>query len=413
MYKISKHCRLCNSKEINVLLKLKPVPLGEVYFAKKYLSEKVRSYPFSLGMCKSCKNVQTMEVVKSKLLWNNYTYFSSQTKYILKHFKNISNKIIKKFKLKKEDLVFDIGSNDGSLLNFFKIKNINVLGIDPADNLVKFSNKRKIKTLRGLFDYKASKEILKKNKRPKIITAFNVFAHTEDLRGMVRGIKYLLADDGVFIFEVQYLNDIYDKKILGTFFHEHMYHYSLYTLKKLFNSFGMSLFDAEKVNIQKGSIIGYVKKKNFPESKGIKKLLKNEKIKKINCKEMLKKFEKFIKIEKKKSEHIFKKYEKISAYGAARSGPVLAENLCVPEKFDFIFDDHKMKFNKYSGYRSLKVLPTKCIKTLKPDLCVILAYLHSKKIINQNREYIKKGGNFLILYPRVKLINSKNYKKYA
>jgi len=413
MYKSSKSCRLCNSKNIEVLLKLKPMPLGEVYFRKKINAEKVKKYPFSLGLCQSCKNVQTMEVVKSRMLWTNYTYFSGQTKSILEHFEKFSRKVITRFKLNKNDLVFDIGSNDGSLLKFFKSKKIQVLGIDPAENLVRFSNNQNIKTVKGFFNFETSKKILKRNNKPKIITAFNVFAHTEDLRGMLKGIKNLLSDDGIFIFEVQYLGDIYKKKILGTFFHEHMYHYSLFTLKKLFNSFNMNLFDVDKVNIQKGSIIGYVSKKRFPEKEKIKKMIKIEVNNKFNSKFKLKELKRFIDNQKKKSDKIFKKFKKISIYGSARSGPVLGENLCRPEKFQNIFDNHKMKINKYSGYRGLKVIPTKYIKKLKPDLCVILAYLHSKKIIRNNIKYLKDGGNFLIVYPNVKLINFKNYKKHV
>ena len=232
-YKVSKKCRLCLSKNIKTGLKLKKIPIGEKYFLSQKKAKTQKKIPLTISWCAHCKNVQLNEVINSKNLWNNYTYFSSQTKAILDHFNDVSKIILKRFNLDKNDLVFDIGSNDGSLLNYFKKQKIKVLGIDPAANVVKFANEKGIKTIKGIFDYKISKLICKKYKKAKIITAFNVFAHTENIRGMLRGIKNLLSDDGIFIFEVQYLKDIYKNKILGTFFHEHMYHHSVTSLNKL------------------------------------------------------------------------------------------------------------------------------------------------------------------------------------
>ena len=415
MYSTSKYCRLCLSKNIEVNLKLKPIPLGEKYSLNKKDKTFSKKFPLTIGRCLNCKNVQAMEVIKPKILWQNYTYISGQTKAILDHFKKFSNYTINKFNLKKTDLVLDIGSNDGSLLNCFKKKKIKVLGVDPARNLTKIANNNGINTLTGLFDKKIISKIKKKYQKPKIITAFNVFAHTAKLREMLHSILDILDDNGVFIFEVQYLGDIYQKKILGTFFHEHMYHHSIISLKNFFNLYNMSLFDIEKVNIQKGSIIGYACKGNkFKIKNSVLKMLKSENKTGITKKSKLKDFGKYIKDQKKISDKIFKKFDKkdFAIYGAARSGPLLAENLCDTRYFKYILDDHKMKKNKFSAYKLLKVYPTKYINKFKPELCVILAYLHAKKIVKKNYEYLKNKGSFLILYPRVRLINFNNYKNF-
>ena len=414
MYSTSKYCRLCLSKDIEVSLKLKPIPLGEKYFLNEKNKNFSKKFPLTIGRCLDCKNVQAMEVINPKILWQNYTYISGQTKAILNHFKKFSNYTINKFNLKKTDLVLDIGSNDGSLLSFFKKKNIKVLGVDPARNLTKIANSNGIKTLTGLFDKKMISKIKKKYQNPKIITAFNVFAHTAKLREMLFSINDILDGNGVFIFEVQYLGDIYEKKILGTFFHEHMYHHSVTSLKNFFNQYNMTLFDIETVNIQKGSIIGYVCKGNkFKTKNSVLKMLKLESKTGITKKLKLKDLARYIQDQKKISNNIFRKFDKknFAIYGAARSGPLLAENLCDTKYFKYILDDHVMKINKFSSYKSLKVFPTKFINKLNPNLCVILAYLHSKKIILKHLDYLRNGGNFLLLYPKVHLINFKNYKK--
>ena len=415
MYKVTNYCRLCLSKKVKIGFKLNNIPLGEKYFRKKEEAFNQLKFPLTIGWCSNCKNVQLMEVINSNLLWQNYTYLSSQTKAILNHFNHVSNYIVKKFKIKKNDLVIDIGSNDGSLLYFFKKKKIKVLGIDPANNVVKIANHKGIETLKGLFDHKIVQKIKKNYQKPKIITAFNVFAHSEKIREMLLDVKSIMDDDGVFVFEVQYLKDIYNKKILGTFFHEHMYHHSATSLNSFFNSFNLTLFDIKKANVQKGSIIGFVCKKNKRAvSNSIKKILRAEKLNKDTEFLKLIDFKNFINFQKKKCQKILENYKNkvVGAYGAARSGPSLAINLGLNKYLSLLFDDHQLKVGKFSPLNGLKVYPTKDILKFKPNICVVLAYLHLKKIIKKNKKYLNQGGMFLSIYPKPNLISLKNYKKF-
>ena len=267
-----KKCRLCNNIYLKKIFSFSKIPISEKYVSKSKKIEKIK-VPLTLYFCSSCKNVQIKEVINPKLLWKKYTYFSAQTKAIIEHFDTFSKKTIKRFDLSTKDIILDIGSNDGSLLKKFKNKGIyNVIGVDPAKKIVQEANKKKIKTFHSFFDKNFSNKLLKRNIRPKIITAFNVFAHSDKMIDFVQSIKAILKKDGIFIFEVQYLKDIIDKKIIGTFFHEHMNHYSVIALENFFKKNNLFLFDIEQIKIQKGSIIGYVCHKDF--------IKKNTKIKK-------------------------------------------------------------------------------------------------------------------------------------
>lgn len=415
MYTKSKYCRLCLSNNIKNGFKLAKIPLGEQYFKTKSKASKSFKYPVTISWCKDCKNVQLKEIIHSKDLWKNYTYISGQTKEIDDHFKTFANDTLKKISLTKKELILDIGSNDGSLLKHFK-KYSRILGIDPAKNIVKTANSNGIKSITGLFNMKQSKLIKKKYGSAKIITAFNVFAHSENIREILSGIKDLLKEDGIFIFEVQYLKDIYDNKIIGTFFHEHMYHHSVTSLNNFFNSYDMKFYHVEKVNIQKGSIIGYVSKnKNIKVNNSIKQFLNYEKKNNIISLSKLKILKDYISVQKKKCVSIVKKCAikgDVAGYGAARSGPLLASNYGVDKFIQFLLDDHPLKKNKYSSFNQLKVIPTKNINILFPQLCIILAYLHAKKIIKKNIPYIKRGGKFLLIHPKVKLVSFNNYKEF-
>ena len=415
MYTETNFCRLCLNKKIKVELKLKNIPLGEKYSKVKSIAKNSFRFPLNLGWCEKCRTLQTMEIISPRLLWSDFTYLSSQTKAIVDHFKILSGNIIKKFKVKKNHLIIDIGSNDGTFLRFFKDKKCRVLGVDPAKNVVRIAKNNGINTIPEFFDLKIAKKISKKNKKAKIVTCFNTFAHAPNMREIIKGIKEILADDGIFIFECQYLSDIYKKKILGTIFHEHMYHHSVTSLDNFFRSFGLDLFDVKKVNIQKGSIIGFVCKKNKKSiSKSVKNLLKLERLSgDIELKKLVD-LKKFINLQKTKASKILKPYKGkiIGAFGSARSGPTLAFNYGLDKSFGMFFDDHPLKVGKYSYFNGLRVLPTKQISTINPAILIILAYLHSKKIVKKNIKYLKNGGKFLAVYPKVSLITFKNYKKF-
>lgn len=418
-FKNSKNCRLCLSKDIKKIHNFEKIPVGEKYFVKKTDYNKIIQFPMTLYRCSECYNVQISEVINPQYLWSNYTYLSGQTKSIKKHFSEFTSKLFKKnfYKYNKNDMIIDIGSNDGSLLQYFKKNKFKVLGVDPALNIVKLANKNGINTIHGLFNSDIISKIDKKYGKAKIITAFNVFAHTDEMYEMIVSIRSILDKDGIFAFEVQYLSDILRKKILGTFFHEHMCHYCVTSLNKFFNKYNMKLIDVEKVNIQKGSIIGYVTHKNssIVIKKSVKKFLDVEKKNKITSIVTLNNFVKNITIDKNKLNTILKNISNttsIIAYGAARSGPTLAYNYGLRNKIKFIIDDHFMKVNKYSPLDCTKVISSINIDKYIKYPIVILAYLHAKKIITKHKKLIKKGGNFIILFPHIKLINSNNIDSF-
>ena len=123
---------------------LSDIPIPEKYLKNRVAAIKLLRFPLTLLICTKCKHIQLKEIINQKKLWNNYTYFSGQTSAIEKYFKKISKLILKKIKVKKDDLIIDIGSNDGTLLKFLKAK---VLGIDPAKTVADYTIKNKVQTL--------------------------------------------------------------------------------------------------------------------------------------------------------------------------------------------------------------------------------------------------------------------------
>ena len=262
-----KLCILCESKNLDLVIDFGKTPLANSY--PKKLTEIENYFKLRILLCKSCGHAQLKDIVDPKLMFENYLYVSGTSKVLVNHFENLAKKIIKKFRLKKNDKIVDIACNDGTLLNFFVKKNFNnVIGIDPAKNLRKLNIDKKIDINTIFFTKKSSMLIKKKYGKFKLITANNVCAHIPDLNDFFDGVKNVLSKDGIFVFEVSYLLDVINKLYFDTIYHEHMSYHAIKPLIIFLNKKGLQLFDFDLIPVQGGSIRVYVshinaKKVNF------------------------------------------------------------------------------------------------------------------------------------------------------
>lgn len=252
-------CRLCGSRHVERVVSLKPIPLSENYSTDRNVAANKPRYPVDVYMCGDCGHVQHLDVINPEVLWDSYTYFSGNAKGMPEHFQQMAEKFVAKTKPPAGSLVIDIGSNDGSLLKPFKQAGYRVLGIDPATDAVKRANDAGVLTIESLMTRDLARRIREEHGPAQIICAFNVFAHADDLGEMVDCIRILLAPDGLFFFEAQYLLDIIDGVLIATIFHEHMSHHSVKPLVPFLERHGLQLIAAERERkIQHGSLIGTV-----------------------------------------------------------------------------------------------------------------------------------------------------------
>ena len=184
---LKKNCRLCNSKRLVKFLKLNPTPPGNHFVVKRELNKRQKKYPLELNICKNCFHIQLRHVVRGDILFkSNYSYLSGTSREFVNHLRNFSNNVIKKFSIKKNDLVVDIGSNDGTALSQFKEKSIKCLGIDPAVKPVRIAKKNGIDSICSFFTYELSNKIKRKYGKAKLIMSHNTLAHIDDLNEIVR-----------------------------------------------------------------------------------------------------------------------------------------------------------------------------------------------------------------------------------
>ena len=404
-------CRLCQSREVVSVLKLASTPPANAFISEEKLKIKQKKYPLELYFCTNCYHIQLLEVVNPKELFEDYVYVSGTSDVFVNHFMNFAKDVVDQFKPSLNNYVLDIGSNDGTLLKFFKEMGYSVIGVDPAKDISIKANKDGIKTINSFFNLETSKEIENKYSKASLITANNVFAHCDDLSGMTSAISNLLCQNGLFIFEVSYLVDVYQKTLFDTIYHEHLSYHSVTPLVDFFKSKDMELIDVSKVNTHGGSIRCVVKNVSDPRQikPSVRKFVEFEKSLNFDKSETFINFAN--KIKKKKKElndflyEIKSKGKTIAGFGApAKATTLMYEFGLNNDILDFIIDDSPLKQELFSPGLHIPIYASSSIEKFKPDYLLILAWNFSESIIKKNIEFHKSGGRFIVPLPKFEVI---------
>ena len=410
-------CRLCNSENLSKVIPLEAIPVGEKYSSSPFNVEPQR-FPIDIYNCQDCSCIQILDNIDQDFLWSEYTYFSDQNDLIITHQEDFADHVINNFKFSANPKILDIGSNDGTLLKAFEKRGFDIIGVDPADTVVSAAKKKGVETLVALFSDKIIEDIPSSFRDLDLITAFNVFAHSDDMEGMIQGVSKLLNPEGMFCFEVQYLVSILDKHLLGTIFHEHMIHYSVTSANNFMKSYGFKIIDIQFNNIQQGSIIFYVVKElnPLPAKAIVEETLDYERNNGYLDGTKFKEFSQYINHSRNKisllKEKINFENSTICAYGAARSGPTLAVQFGLENIISYLIDDHPSKCGKFAPFESLEVKSSKSIEETNPNYIVVLAWIYTRNIVINNQDYLKQGGTLIALWPEYKEITIENYDEW-
>jgi SAM-dependent methyltransferase len=394
-----KKCRICFKKN-----------LFEIYnFGKVFLSgnivnrpKKEKKYRLNLLLCKNCKHIQIGHTISPDIMFKNYLWETGVSKTNIILIKNLLYKLNKKYQLNSKKKLFEIATNDGTLLKITKKKYRSfVSGIDPAKNLTK--KNKKLNVITNYFDTSATKEINKKYGLFDFIIARNVLAHVPKPNEIFSNANALLNKTGIFVIEVPSLKTIFEENQYDNIFHEHIGFHSLNSINLLCNQNEMKIVDFEEIDSQGKSIRCYIANKSNPIkiSKKINLFLKKEYfLQKLNT---WKKFKKKINLHKKKLRRIIlnikKSNQSISAYGASGKGQSLIQINEIGKYVDYIYDKSELKNNKFSPGYNIKILNPVKINKLKPNYLLLLAWNIKNEILRQEKKFKNSGGKFIIPFP--------------
>jgi len=406
------NCRFCNESLKHIFLDLGKSPLSNSFLKKELLNQPEQFYPLCVYVCDKCFLVQLPEYENPENIFEDYAYFSSYSDTWLKHAENYVNLMLKKFSFDKNNLVVEIASNDGYLLQFFKKAGIPILGIEPAANVAKVAEQKGIPTIVKFFGTETAKELVKERKSADLLIGNNVLAHIPNLNDFVEGLKILLKKTGIITLEFPHLMNLIQYNQFDTIYHEHFSYFSLLTVKKILSSHGLTIFDVEEISTHGGSLRIYVKHSEnnlIPTSQSIQELLKKESQFGLENLATYTNFMSKVKIIKEGLREFFisiKNEEKtVVCYGAAAKGNTLLNYCGVGIDFiDYVVDRNSYKQGLFLPGTHIPIKEPDEVKKTKPDYVVILPWNIKDEIIQQ-LSYIRDwGGRFVVLIPKVKVI---------
>ena len=410
-----KKCRLCQSTELSNVISLSPTPAGNNFLTELEKNQnKEPVFPLDVNFCEKCFHLQLGHVVDPDHLFKNYHFVSGTSRVNINHFDEYAEKVISRFNLKKGSLVLDVGSNDGTCLKAFQKRGMNVLGVDPADNVAEIANENGVETIADYFNKDLAKIIKQNYGIPSLITSHNVLAHIEDFSGVMKAIKTLMDEESIFIFEVGYFHDVFDNLWFDTIYHEHLDYHTVSPLKDFFDANEMNLFDVERVDIQGGSIRNFVQLSNGSRKieSSIDELIKLESVKGLHQAQGILDYQS--RIDDSKSEltsmleDIKESGHSIAGYGAPTKSTTLMNHFELGSRFiDYIIDDNELKQGKYSPLLHIPIVSKKELKKdSKPDFLIILAWNFAESIIEKVKNEGNFDGSYIIPLPKPKIVNN-------
>jgi len=407
-----KKCRICHSAKLYKFLDLGKQPIPNGFRKKKDLGKIEHKYELACFYCEKCGLVQLTGVVNPVIMFKNYLYAASTTKMMMNNFSSLAHEAYMSKKLNESSFVVDIGSNDGSLLTFFKSYDCKVVGVDPAENIAPLAELNGVQTEIAYFNQATAKKVREKHGLADVICATNVVAHTNDLQGLFRGIDNLLKEDGIFITEFPYLPDLLDNLEFDTIYHEHLSYFALKPWKYLVEKNGYEICDVRRLPILGGSIrLTHRRKSNKrnPSRRTVDYLLNIEDQKQLYDKNTYDLFA--YKVNNLKVEFIElidslkKDGKKIAGYGAAAKASVLTNFFSIGRnKIDFIVDGTPFKQGLYTPGMNIPVYAEGHLQKIMPDYTIIFAWNFVNEILEKQKVYLTHGGKFVIPLPEIKII---------
>ena len=404
-------CRLCGSEDLALAIKLAPTPPANAFVDAK--TAKQATYPLDVFFCNACTHVQLLDVVDPRELFENYVYVSGTSPVFVDHFKRYAAHVMNAYAPAQTGTtqVLDIGSNDGTLLGCFKDLGCTVLGVDPARDIAEAATARGIPTITDFFGPDVATRLRAEHGAFDVITANNVFAHADDLDGITAGIASLLADDGVFVFEVSYLLDVIEHCLFDTIYHEHVAYHALTPLVGFFKKHGLQLIDAERVNTHGGSLRGTVARigSSHRTKDSVAALITLENDHGLSTIETYHSFAGKINGLRDALTGLLAELKaggaKIAAFGAPAKATTLMYHFAIgPETIDFVVDDSPLKQGLFTPGLHIPVVPSDHMYEQKPDYVVILAWNFADAIIAKHQKFRDNGGKFIVPIPKLKVV---------
>jgi SAM-dependent methyltransferase len=406
-FDVARECRSCSSSDFAPVLDLGVQPLANGYREPGDVSPEAR-YPLALVRCRGCSLVQLTGTIPPKLMFDTYTYFSSYSSTMVDSMRVLAKRMTAERQLTSTDLVVEIGSNDGYLLQHYLELGIPVLGVEPAQNVAAVARQAGVPTMTDYFTASLASELASSGQSASVIHANNVMAHVPRINDFVAGICAALRPDGVAVVETPYLVRFVDDREFDTTYHEHVFYYSLTALSSLLERHGLTVSDVEQIPLHGGSLRLFIQHATHRCSARVGELLEAERVQGVTTDEYYRDFANRVQELKTEVTDLIRglraKGATVAAYGAAAKGTVLLNHFGLDHTaIDFVADRSVHKQGLVMPGVGIPIVAAEELEARRPDYTLLLAWNFADEILEQQHNYRAAGGTFIIPVPAISL----------
>jgi SAM-dependent methyltransferase len=407
-------CRFCASELKAPFLDLGRTPLANSYLKELPANGNEPHYPLRLFVCEECKLVQQADFTAAEdIFTNEYAYFSSFTASWLEHARKYTEAMIDRFGIDQTDLVVEIASNDGYLLQYFQQRGIPVLGIEPAGNCAEVAERKGIPTLVKFFGLQTARELESQGTSADLIVGNNVLAHVPDVNDFVSGMKVLLAEEGIITMEFPHLLRLLAENQFDTIYHEHFSYFSLTSVETIFNAHGLTIFDVQELPTHGGSLRIFARHR---EARMPAVSARVPELKEIEDRAGLNRLDTYARfateVEKTRDELLSflrqarLRNQTVVGYGAPAKGNTLL-NFCGVrgDLLPYTVDVSPHKQGTYLPGSHLPVLHPDQIRETRPDYILILCWNIREEVVRSMACVTEWGGKFVVPIPQLRVLD--------
>jgi SAM-dependent methyltransferase len=387
-------------------------PLCESFLREEQLNQMEPFYPLHVRVCDACFLVQLDTYVPPAEIFSEYAYFSSYSSSWVRHAREYTDSISERLGLTASDLVVEVASNDGYLLQHFVERGIPVLGIDPAENVAKAAAERGVPTLVEFFGLESARRLVAEGKMARLIVGNNVLAQVPDLNDFVGGIRTLLAPNGTATLEFPHLMRLMAGVQYDTIYHEHYSYFSLATVASIAQAHGLSLYDVEELGTHGGSLRVYLEHEGVarPRSNAVAELLNREAAAGLRSPVAYRRFADQV-IDSKHSLlelliQLKRAGKSIIGYGAPGKGNTLLNYCGIRGDFlDYTVDRNPYKHGLYLPGTHIRIYPPERIAETRPDAIVVLPWNLVNEIKAELAYARDWGARLIVPIPRARFVD--------
>jgi 2-polyprenyl-3-methyl-5-hydroxy-6-metoxy-1,4-benzoquinol methylase len=405
-------CRCCGARAVELVLDLGEQPHCNRLIRTDAPAGADPAYPLRLGFCRECTMVQIDHTIPKESMFSDYPYVSGTTKTLPAHFAATSQRIADSYGLGPQDLVVDVGSNDGTWLKQYAPWGCRVIGVEAAGNVAEIAQAAGAPTWNRFFNEACALDIRAQHGPAKVVTAAGVFFHLEELHSVVRGIEALLADDGVFVVQAIYLGGMVENTAFDQIYHEHLCYYTLKSLSALLERHGLEVFEAGLTPIHGGSIEAHIARRGARSvGDSVRRMQAAELDKGLGEIATYRRFALNVEILRARLLALLGGYaqagKSVWAYGAPAKGATLLNSFHVgPALVQQAVERNPMKVGLAIPGVRIPIVEERAESV--PDAYLVLAWNFIDEFLTNpaNRAFMAGGGEFIVPVPEVRTIGA-------